>query len=90
MQLRRAAKETSLPIQDRSQFDFAYAQVRACEVALRSSIEQASDAQEASAAELLAKVAANYDAYAHAVSVAKVVAQNFLADNSGARRSSAE
>ena len=84
VQLRRTAKEKPLPIQDRSQFDFAYAQVRACEVALRSSIEQASNAPVESAAELQAKVAENYEAYARAVTVAQAVAKNFIADNSSA------
>ena len=85
-QLKRAARGTQTPIQDRSEFDFAYAQVRACEVALRSSIEAASSASAETAAELQAKVADNYEAYARAVTVAHAVAKNFIADNSSAGR----
>ena len=73
-------------IEDRSVFDFAYAQVRACEVALRNSIEAASMATPENAAELQAKVAENYEAYARAVTVAKSTAKTMLADSSGARR----
>jgi hypothetical protein len=83
VQLRRTARQQPVPFQDRSQFDFAYAQVRACEVALRTSIEQAGNASAESAGELQAKVAENYEAYARAVTVAQAVAKNFIADNSG-------
>ena len=83
VQLRRTAK--TKPPQDRSQFDFAYAQVRVCEVALRTSIAEASTAAPENAADLQAKVAANYEAYARAVTVAQSVAKNFFADNSTGR-----
>ena len=73
-------------IEERSPFDFAYAQVRACEVALRNSIEAASLATPESAAKLQAKVAENYEAYARAVIVAKSTARTALADNSGSLR----
>jgi hypothetical protein len=85
-QLRRTAKATPAPVQDRTQFDFAYAQVRACEVALRTSIEAASLAPAETAAELQAKVAENFEAYSRAVTVAKSIAKNFFADNTTAAR----
>jgi hypothetical protein len=85
-QIRRTAKAAPLPVQNRTQFDFAYAQVRACEVALRTSIEAASIAPPEKAGEMQAKVAENYEAYARAVTVAKSIAKNFLADNSTAAR----
>jgi hypothetical protein len=85
-QIRRTAKATPLPVQNRTQFDFAYAQVRACEVALRTSIEAAAIASPEKAAEMQGKVAENYEAYARAVTVAKSIAKNFLADNSTAAR----
>ena len=83
VQLKRVARHS--PEQDRTQFDFAYAQVRACEVALRTSIAAASEAPPESAATLQAKVAENYEAYARAVTVAQAVAKNFVADNSAVR-----
>jgi hypothetical protein len=88
VQLRRTAqkKAKAAPVQDRSTFDFAYQQVRACEVALRTSIEQASLATPEDAPALQAKVAENYEAYARAVTVAQSLAKNFLADNSAGRR----
>ena len=83
VQLKRTAK--AKPLQDRTQFDFAYAQVRVCEVALRTSIAEASIAPAETAPQLQAKVAENYEAYARAVTVAQAVAKNFLADNSTSR-----
>jgi hypothetical protein len=91
-QIRRTARrkpvEQQQPViaQDHSPFDFAYAQVRACEVTLRMSIEAASLATPENAAELQAKVAQSYEAYSRAVTVAQATAKNYLADNSGARR----
>ena len=82
----RRKSERPVVTEDRSHFDFAYAQVRACEVALRNSIEAASFATPENAAELQAKVAENYEAYARAVTVAKSTAKSMLADSSGSRR----
>lgn len=83
--LRRTAARTVAPVpqKDRSQFDFAYQQVRACEVALRTSIDAASTATPEEAPERQARVAEAYEAYARAVTVARSVAKNFIADNSG-------
>jgi hypothetical protein len=72
-QLRRVTRR--LPLEDRSQFDMAYAQVRACEVALRSSILAASSAAPAEARKAQAKVAEDYEAYARAVMVAEATAK---------------
>jgi hypothetical protein len=83
IQLKRTARRS--PQQDRTQFDFAYAQVRAREVALRASIVAASEAPAESAAALQAKVAENYEAYARAVTVAQAVGKNFMAENSVVR-----
>lgn len=44
------------------------------------------DTSAETAAELQAKVADNYEAYARAVTVAHAVAKNFIADNSSAGR----
>lgn len=73
VQLRRIARQ--LPHEDRSQFDSAYAQVRAREVALRASILAASTASPEQAAEAQARVAADYEAYARAVTVADATAR---------------
>ena len=92
-QIRRTARKkaeqpTVQPtIQDHSPFDFAYQQVRACEVALRASIEAASTATPDNAAELQSKVAQNYEAYARAVTVAQATAKTYLADNSSSAAS---
>jgi hypothetical protein len=81
-----AQRKQSKPTEDRSHFDFAYSQVRACELALRASIEAASLATEETAAELQAKVAENYEAYSRAVTVARATAKSHLADNSASQR----
>jgi hypothetical protein len=83
--LRRTATKTvaPIPMKDRSQFDFAYQQVRACEVALRTSIDAASTATPEQAAERQARVADAYEAYARAVTVARSAAKLFIADNGG-------
>jgi hypothetical protein len=83
---RRKPEQQPAIVQDHSPFDFAYAQVRACEVALRTSIEAASTATPENAAELQAKVAQNYEAYSRAVTVAQATAKNYVADNSSSRR----
>jgi hypothetical protein len=83
---RKPIQQPTIVQQDHSPFDFAYAQVRACEVALRTSIEAASTATPENAAELQAKVAQNYEAYARAVTVAQATAKNYLADNSASAR----
>jgi hypothetical protein len=57
------------------QFDSAYVQVRACEVALRKSILAASEASPETAAAAQAQVAADYEAYARAVTVAEATAR---------------
>ena len=83
VQLKRTAqKKKSAAPPDRTPFDFAYAQVRACEVALRASIDEASTATPEHAVSLQAKVADSYEAYARAVTVAQSIAKNFVAENS--------
>jgi hypothetical protein len=72
-QLRRVTRR--LPLPDRSQFDMAYAQVRACEVALRASILAASNAAPSEARKAQSKVAEDYEAYARAVMVAEATAK---------------
>lgn len=85
VQLRRVTRR--LPLEDRSQFDSAYAQVRACEVALRTSILAASTATPEHARDAQAKVAEDYEAYARAVMVAEATAKQSrpaaLATNAG-------
>jgi hypothetical protein len=86
-QIRRTARRKEVkPLEDRSHFDFAYAQVRACEVALRSSIAAASLATPETAPELQAKVAQAYEAYSRAVTVAQATAKTHLANNSTQQR----
>jgi hypothetical protein len=82
-QLRRVMKKETP--HEPGQFDSAYVQVRACEVALRKSILAASMAspEEASAAQ--AQVASDYEAYARSVTVAEATARasgGALAENS--------
>ncbi len=72
-QLHRVVRK--LPREDRSQFDSAYAQVRAREVALRNSIIAASTATPENAAAAQAQVAADYEAYARAITVADATAR---------------
>ena len=71
---------------DRRPFDDAFQQVRICEVALRNSIVAASKASPEEAAAAQAQVAANYEAYARAVTVAesmtKAASGGALASNS--------
>lgn len=73
VQLRRIVRK--LPREDRSQFDNAYAQVRVREVALRNSIIAASTASPEQAAAAQAQVAADYEAYARAVTVANATSR---------------
>lgn len=60
---------------ERPQFDAAFVQVRMREVALRNSIAAASEAPPEKAAEAQAKVAADYEAYARALTVAHSLLQ---------------
>jgi hypothetical protein len=73
MQLRHIVRKEQP--QGHGQFDSAYVQVRACEVALRRSILAASQAAPEDAAAAQAQVAADYEAYARAVTVAEATAR---------------
>lgn len=65
-----------LPDQDRTQFDAAYAQVRMWEMELRKSIQLASGASPEDAPAAQAKVAADYEAYARALTVAEAATRS--------------
>ncbi len=74
VQVRKVTRR--LPLEDRTQFDAAYAQVRAREVALRASILVASNAPADKAAAAQQQVAEDYEAYARAVTVAEATAKS--------------
>lgn len=70
----RIAKDDT-PRDDRPEFDAAFVQVRIREVALRNSIAAASEAPADQAADAQARVAADYEAYARALTVAHALLQ---------------
>jgi hypothetical protein len=75
---KRAVKKKKA--EERSEFDDAYAQVRARESALRNSIEAAQRASATEAERFQARVAEDYEAYSRAVIVAESLARQLLND----------
>lgn len=67
---------TDVQRDERPQFDAAFVQVRRREVALRNSIAAATEAPPEQAAEAQAQVAADYEAYARALTVAHALLQS--------------
>lgn len=87
-ELRRVVRKKEAKPVDLAEFDSAYQQVRVREVALRNSILAASSAPPEIAAAAQAQVAADYEAYARAVTVAEATARvtrGALASNSRVR-----